>query len=70
MKCASPDVMNARSVAPRYDETFVSKAMRSLFSSSTLGDAAVGWFARMCHQLVLAFGLGVGGSALLLPVDG
>lgn len=43
---------------------FVSKAMRSLFSSRTVGEAAVGWFMRRCHQLMLVLGVGVVGSEL------
>lgn len=48
---------------------FVSKAMRSLFSSRTEGEAAVGWVPMMCHQFALVFGESVVGSELRV-VDG
>ena len=56
--------MNWRSVGLRKSEMFVSKAMRSLFSSRIVGEAAVGWFMRRCHQLMLVLGVGVVGSEL------
>lgn len=58
--------MNHRSVGPRYEEIFVSKAIRSLFSSRTVEDAAVGGLAMMCHQFELVFGEGVAGSEFRL----
>lgn len=69
MKRARPDVMNHCSAGPRYAEMFVSKAMRSLFRSRTVGDAAVGWLAMMCHQLVIVLGEGVVGSAAAARTD-
>lgn len=69
MKRARPEVMNHCSAGPRYVEMFVSKAMRSLFRSRTVGDAAVGWFTMMCHQLVVVLGEGVVGSAAAAMMD-